>query len=251
MSDQPEGWRMLHVGRHPPGVARALDHEARQGEPGLAGAAEACGNRRTTPGIRSRTSSAGTCCRSRSIRRSCSRRCSSLYNSITWWYPTLLDQRAPGRGCPSSRRSRPAASPAPSSAAACRKTGLGRRGSAVLMTVVGIAGGAALSVHRGHGHGARRRGDDGRVRHRRIRRRAEILERTLPDRRARPGAGFAYQAGAALAAIGPTLIGSLEDNGIALASAMAICIAHLGRPADRALLARARRRAGGSFEASC
>ena len=38
------------------------------------------------------------------------------------------------------------------------------------------------------------------------------------------GAGFAYQAGAALAAIGPTLIGSLKDNGIALASAMAICI---------------------------
>jgi MFS transporter, SHS family, lactate transporter len=38
------------------------------------------------------------------------------------------------------------------------------------------------------------------------------------------GAGFAYQAGAAMAAIGPTLIGSLRDNGIGLAWGMAGCI---------------------------
>ena len=38
------------------------------------------------------------------------------------------------------------------------------------------------------------------------------------------GAGFSYQAGAAIAAIGPTLIGSLKDNGVALAAGMAICI---------------------------
>jgi MFS family permease len=38
------------------------------------------------------------------------------------------------------------------------------------------------------------------------------------------GAGFAYQTGAALAAVGPTLIGSLRDNGVALPSGMAVCI---------------------------
>jgi cyanate permease len=38
------------------------------------------------------------------------------------------------------------------------------------------------------------------------------------------GAGFAYQAGAALAAVGPTLIGSLRDNGVALPWGMAMCI---------------------------
>jgi SHS family lactate transporter-like MFS transporter len=42
------------------------------------------------------------------------------------------------------------------------------------------------------------------------------------------GAGFSYQAGAALAAIGPTLIGSMRDHGIALASAMAICMVASG-----------------------
>jgi MFS family permease len=50
-----------------------------------------------------------------------------------------------------------------------------------------------------------------------------LIER-LPTAARGVGAGFAYQAGAALAAIGPTLIGSLRDNGVSLAWGMASCI---------------------------
>lgn len=42
------------------------------------------------------------------------------------------------------------------------------------------------------------------------------------------GAGFAYQAGGALAAAVPTIIGRLEDSGMALGSAMGLCIAVSG-----------------------
>jgi cyanate permease len=54
------------------------------------------------------------------------------------------------------------------------------------------------------------------------------LSERFPTAARAVGGGFSYQAGAALAAIGPTLIGSLHDNGVALASAMAVCIAVSG-----------------------
>jgi hypothetical protein len=38
------------------------------------------------------------------------------------------------------------------------------------------------------------------------------------------GAGFAYQAGGGIAAVAPTIIGSLQDRGMTLASAMALAI---------------------------
>jgi hypothetical protein len=42
------------------------------------------------------------------------------------------------------------------------------------------------------------------------------------------GAGFAYQSGAAVASIAPSVIGSLRDDGMALPVAMAISIAAAG-----------------------
>jgi SHS family lactate transporter-like MFS transporter len=42
------------------------------------------------------------------------------------------------------------------------------------------------------------------------------------------GAGFAYQAGGGIAAVAPTVIGRLQDGGMPLATAMAICIAVSG-----------------------
>ena len=42
------------------------------------------------------------------------------------------------------------------------------------------------------------------------------------------GAGFSYQAGAAIASVAPSVIGSLRDDGMALPTAMAISIAASG-----------------------
>jgi SHS family lactate transporter-like MFS transporter len=42
------------------------------------------------------------------------------------------------------------------------------------------------------------------------------------------GPGFAYHAGAAVGSLTPTLIGALQDRGVALGHAMGICIATAG-----------------------
>jgi SHS family lactate transporter-like MFS transporter len=146
-----------------------------------------------------------------------------LYNSITWWYPTLIDHWHLAR-LPFITAFSTGGIAGAFICGRLSETRLGRRGSAVLMTVVGIlavplylftegtatvlAGAAMMGVF---GTGA-----FGVV--------PTYLSERFPTAARGLGAGFAYQAGAALAAIGPTLIGSMKDNGIALASAMAICI---------------------------
>ena len=54
------------------------------------------------------------------------------------------------------------------------------------------------------------------------------LNERFPTAARAVGAGFAYQAGAAMAAVGPTFIGSLQDGGMSLATPMAACIAAAG-----------------------
>jgi SHS family lactate transporter-like MFS transporter len=150
-----------------------------------------------------------------------------LYNSITWWYPTLLDQLDRAR-LPFITAFSAGGIAGSYLCGQLSETRLGRRGAAALVTVVGIAvmplylfsehtialfaGAAAMGVF---GTGA-----FGIV--------PTYLSERFPTAARAVGGGFAYQAGAALAAIGPTLIGSLRDGGMPLASAMAVCIAASG-----------------------
>jgi MFS transporter, SHS family, lactate transporter len=146
-----------------------------------------------------------------------------LYNSITWWYPTLLDQLHRAR-LPFVTAFSTGGIAGAFICGRMSEGGLGRRGSAVIMTLVGILaiplylfsertvpfliGAAVMGVF---GTGA-----FGVV--------PTYLSERFPTAARGLGAGFSYQAGAAIAAFGPTLIGSLRDNGLALASGMAICI---------------------------
>ena len=146
-----------------------------------------------------------------------------LYNSITWWYPTLLDQLQRAR-LPFITAFSTGGIVGATLCGRLSETSLGRRGSAMLITLVGLLavplylfsegtvslliGAAMMGVF---GTGA-----FGVV--------PTYLSERFPTAARGLGAGFAYQAGAALAAVGPTLIGSLQDNGLALASGMAICI---------------------------
>ena len=146
-----------------------------------------------------------------------------LYNSITWWYPTLLDQLQRAR-LPFITAFSTGGIVGATLCGRLSETSLGRRGSAMLITLVGLLavplylfsegtvslliGAAMMGVF---GTGA-----FGVV--------PTYLSERFPTAARGLGAGFAYQAGAALAAVGPTLIGSLRDNGLALASGMAICI---------------------------
>ena len=171
-------------------------------------------------------------------RRSCSRRSSSVQLDHVVSTPRC-SINGTWRGCPSSRRSRPAASPAPSSAAVCRKPARPPR--------LGSAhdgrrhpGSAPVSVHRGNSHGARRRGDDGRVRHRRIWRRADMTERTLPNCRAQASAPASRRIRRSRARRDRSDAHRIDEGQrcIALASAMAICILISGTLDDRLLLDR-------------
>jgi SHS family lactate transporter-like MFS transporter len=146
-----------------------------------------------------------------------------LYNSITWWYPTLLDQldrpRLPFITAFSAGGI--------AGAVICGRlseTGLGRRGSAMLITLLGLASvplylfsGATAGLLAGAvTMGVFGTGGFGII--------PTYLSERFPTAARGVGAGFAYQAGAALAAIGPTLVGSLRDNGLSLSWGMGICI---------------------------
>ena len=146
-----------------------------------------------------------------------------LYNSITWWYPTLLDQLNHPRLLFVTAFS--AGGIAGSfMCGRLSETGLGRRGAAVLITLIGMAsvpfylfsnGTAGLLI------GAVLMGVFGTGAFGVV---PTYLSERFPTAARGVGAGFAYQAGAAMAAIGPTLIGSLRDNGTSLAWGMASCI---------------------------
>jgi SHS family lactate transporter-like MFS transporter len=149
------------------------------------------------------------------------------YYSITFWYPTLVTSRhlptlsfmlllniggvtgafATGR---------------------LAETTLGRRGAATIMMVVGIAAvplyvltedpnlmrlGAFLVGFFGAGAW-------GMV--------PSYLNERFPTATRAVGAGFAYHVGAAAGSFTPTIIGMFQDRGMALSSAMGLCIALAG-----------------------
>lgn len=146
-----------------------------------------------------------------------------LYNSITWWYPTLLDQLQRAR-LPFITAFSTGGIVGATVCGRLSETTLGRRGSAMLITLVGILAAPLYLFSEGTVSllvGAAMMGVFGTGAFGVV---PTYLAERFPTAARGLGAGFAYQAGAALAAVGPTLIGSLQDNGFPLASGMAICI---------------------------
>jgi SHS family lactate transporter-like MFS transporter len=150
-----------------------------------------------------------------------------LYNSITFWYPTLLDQMDRDR-LPYQMAFQVGGITGGLLFGRLSETALGRRGAAALSTIVGVAVtplflfssstaglliGAAIMGTFGTGNFGVVPG---------------YLSERFPTAARAVGAGFSYQAGAALASMGPTIIGNLHDRGMALSSAMALCIAVSG-----------------------
>jgi SHS family lactate transporter-like MFS transporter len=150
-----------------------------------------------------------------------------MYNSIAYWYPTLLGEL--GR--------RPLIFAIAfnfggiSGAIAfgrLSETRLGRRGSAGLATIIGIASiplylfasATAPLLAGAFAMGFFGTGNFGVV--------PGYLSERYPTVARAAGAGFAYQAGAAIAASAPTLIGALRDGGMARATAMAFGIGASG-----------------------
>ena len=146
-----------------------------------------------------------------------------LYNSITWWYPTLLDQLNRPR-LPFITAFSAGGIAGAFICGRLSETRLGRRGSAALIILVGLASvplylfstGATGLLIGAATMGVFGTGAFGVV--------PTYLSERFPTATRGVGAGFAYQTGAALAAVGPTLIGSLRDNGVALPAGMAVCI---------------------------
>jgi len=150
-----------------------------------------------------------------------------LYNSIVYLYPTFLRElgREPlsyvvafniggiGGAVVFGRLS---------------ETWLGRRGSTLLSTVVGVfvtplylfGGTTALLIAGAFLMGFFGTGYFGVV--------PAYLGERFPTAVRAVGPGFTYQAGAGVAAIAPTIIGLFQDGGMTLATAMAICIVASG-----------------------
>jgi SHS family lactate transporter-like MFS transporter len=146
-----------------------------------------------------------------------------LYNSITWWYPTLLDQADRAR-LPFLVAFQAGGIAGSIVFGRMSETALGRRGAAALSTIVGmavtplylfsptgpllLAGAAAMGLFGTGAFGVT----------------PSYLSERFPTTARAAGAGLSYQAGAGLASIAPTLIGALRDDGWMLSSAMAACI---------------------------
>ncbi len=149
------------------------------------------------------------------------------YHSITYWYATYLG----------TRHLQPLAFMLPLNlggatgaiaAGRLSETTLGRRGSATLMMLVGIAAiplylftsNVALMWIGALAIGFFAAGAWGMV--------PSYLTERFPTAARAAGAGFAYHAGAGLGSFTPQLIGLMQDRGIALPTAMSICIATAG-----------------------
>ncbi len=146
-----------------------------------------------------------------------------LYNSIVYLYPTFLQKmgRDPlsfvvafnvggiGGAVVFGRLS---------------ETRFGRRGSTALSTFIGVlatplylfGGTTALLIAGAFAMGFFGTGNFGVV--------PTYLGERFPTAVRAVGSGFTYQAGAGIAAAAPTIIGILQDRGMALPSAMAVCI---------------------------
>lgn len=150
-----------------------------------------------------------------------------LYNSITWWYPTHLGQLQ-RQFLPFMVAFNAGAIVGAFVCGRLSETRLGRRGAAGLATFIGVAStplflfaaGTPLLLAGAAVMGFFGTGNFGIV--------PGYLSERFPTAARAAGAGFSYQAGAALASFGPALIGGLHDRGLPLGTAMAACIVVAG-----------------------
>ena len=150
-----------------------------------------------------------------------------MYHSITYWYPTLLTQM--------HRPTLPFLAALNVGAIAggvafgrLSEGTLGRRGAATMATLVGILV-VPMYVFTQQGAllwtGALTMGFFGAGNFGVV---PGYLTERFPTVARAAGAGFAYHVGAGLGSFTPTLVGLLQDRGLALPSAMAACIAASG-----------------------
>jgi MFS transporter, SHS family, lactate transporter len=150
-----------------------------------------------------------------------------MYHSITYWYPTLLGQM--------HRQTLPYMAALNLGAIAgavvfgrLSEGALGRRGSATIATLVGILAiplyvftqNTALMIAGALAMGFFGAGNFGVV--------PGYLTERFPTIVRAVGAGFAYHVGAGLGSSTPTIVGMMQDRGLALSTAMAACIAGSG-----------------------
>jgi SHS family lactate transporter-like MFS transporter len=150
-----------------------------------------------------------------------------MYHSITYWYPTLLGQlhRQP---LPYLAALNVGGITGAIAFGRISEGALGRRGSATIATLVGILAiplyvftqNTALLLVGALAMGFFGAGNFGIV--------PGYLTERFPTVARAVGAGFAYHVGAGLGSFTPTLVGLLQDRGLALPSAMAACIAGSG-----------------------
>jgi SHS family lactate transporter-like MFS transporter len=150
-----------------------------------------------------------------------------MYHSITYWYPTLLVkmQRQPLAFLLAFNVGAIAGALA---IGRLSETRLGRRGAAILSTLVGVAfipfyvftTDATLLWIGALAMGFFGAGNFGIV--------PAYLTERFPTIARAAGAGFAYHVGAGFGSFTPTLVGLLQDRGLALSTAMALCIAGSG-----------------------
>jgi MFS transporter, SHS family, lactate transporter len=150
-----------------------------------------------------------------------------LYHSISYWYPTLLGRL--GRPTlPFLLAFNVGAIAGAAAIGRLSETGLGRRGAAMLATLIGVLA-IPIYVFTSNGMllwigalamGVFGAGNFGVV--------PAYLTERFPTVARAAGAGFAYHVGAALGSFTPTIVGHLQDRGLPLATAMAACIAASG-----------------------
>lgn len=150
-----------------------------------------------------------------------------LYYSITWWYPTRLGELG-RQTLPFMAAFNGGAIVGSAVCGRLSETFLGRRGAAAMATLLGItsiplflfATSTPLLVVGAAAMGCFGTGNLGVV--------PGYLAERFPTSVRAGGSGFAYQMGAALAAIAPTMVGWLQDTGLSLGPSMAWCIAASG-----------------------
>ena len=150
-----------------------------------------------------------------------------MYHSLTYWYPTLLGQmhRQP---LPFLLAFNVGAITGAVAIGRLSETGLGRRGAAILSTLASVlviplyvfTADTVLLWLGALAMGFLGAGNFGIV--------PAYLTERFPTVARAAGAGFAYHVGAGLGSFTPTLVGLLQDRGLALPSAMAMCIAGSG-----------------------
>src|SRR5262245_28535331 len=150
-----------------------------------------------------------------------------MYHSITFWYPTLLQKMA-RTPLPFLLAFNIGAIGGALAIGRLSETRLGRRGAAILSTLIGVAciplyvftaDGALLWI------GALTMGFFGAGNFGIV---PAYLTERFPTLARAAGAGFAYHVGAGFGSFTPTLVGLLQDRGLALSTAMALCIAGSG-----------------------